>query len=127
MADVTEWRILVVEDEPDGQEVVSNLLGNFNISTETAFTAEEALKLLAQKTYTGIVIDLNLPGMDGVTLVKRIRENPATAKVPCMAMTAFHNSQVRQQAIAAGFNAYFAKPVDEIYFVRELRHIVETA
>ena len=121
---VTEWSILVVEDEPDGQEVVSSLLSNFNISTETAFTAEAALNLLKQHVYTGVVIDLNLPGMDGLSLVKRIRENPAIAMTPCVAITAFHTSQVRQQAITAGFNAYFPKPLDEISFVRELQHLI---
>ncbi len=124
MSAVTEWSILVVEDEPDGQEVVSSLLGNFNISTETAFTAEAALNLLDHTKFTGAVIDLNLPGMDGLSLVKRIRENPATAMIPCVAITAFHTSQVRQQAIAAGFNAYFSKPVEEISFVRELQHLI---
>ena len=124
MVDVAKWSILVVEDEIDGQEVVSSLLSNFNITSETAFTAEEALKLLNQKNYTGALIDLALPGMDGLSLVKRIRENPATAKIPCVAITAFHSSQVRQQAIAAGFNGYFPKPLEEISFVRELQYLI---
>jgi len=124
MVDVAQWSILVVEDEVDGQEVVSSLLSNFNITTETAFTAEEALKLLKHKNYTCAVIDLALPGMDGLSLVKRIRENPATAHIPCVALTAFHSSQVRQQAIAAGFNGYFPKPLEEMSFVRELQHLI---
>ena len=124
MTAVTGWSILVVEDEPDGQEVVSSLLGNFNISVETAFTAEAALILLAQNTYTGVVVDLNLPGMDGLSLVKRIRENPTLAAIPCVAITAYHTSQVRHEAIAAGFNSYFPKPLEEIAFVRELQHLI---
>jgi len=124
MVDIAQWSILVVEDEVDGQEVVASLLSHFNITTDTAFTAEEALKLLNQKNYTGIVIDLALPGMDGLSFVKRIRDNPATAHMPCVAITAFHSSQGRQQAIAAGFNGYFPKPLEEMAFVRELQYLI---
>ncbi len=127
MADATQWLILVVEDEPDGQEVVATLLGNFNITVNAVFTAEEALRLLEKNTYTAAVIDLALPGMDGLSLIKKIREKPETAKLPCVAITAFHSSLVRHHAVASGFDGYFSKPLDDISFVRELKQVIEKA
>ena len=70
------------------------------------------------------MIDLGLPGMDGWEVLQAIRANPETAGLPCVAMTAFHTSSVRQQAIEAGFNAYFPKPLDDTLFVRELSRVI---
>ena len=117
-------RILVVEDEPDGQEVVAELLQRHNLITDRAYSAEEALVFLVQNTYAGAVIDLALPGMDGWGLLRTIRSTPACADLPCIAVTAFHTSKVRQQAIASGFNAYFPKPLDPEGFVRDLSRVM---
>ncbi len=124
MVSMNDWLILVVEDEIDGQEVVSGILEHFNIATRTAANAEEALKLLAQGGYTGAIIDLMLPGMHGTELVKKIRSNPATASLPCVAITAYHSSAVKKEAIGAGFDAYIAKPLDEANFFRTLTQLV---
>lgn len=118
------WHILVVEDEADGQEVVAELLSHFHISSDAAPTAEEALNLLANKAYTAAIIDLALPGMDGWELLQAIRGNPKLANLPCIAITAYHTSVVRQQAIEAGFDAYFPKPLDDTSFVREVSRVI---
>jgi CheY-like chemotaxis protein len=119
----TEWHILVVEDEPDGQEFIAEILKIFNMSTEQAMNAEEALTLLKDKEYTSVIIDLALPGMDGIQLVQQIRQT-LRSNLPCIAITAFHSSKVKQQALAAGFDAYFAKPFDHTNFIRELDRLI---
>jgi CheY-like chemotaxis protein len=124
MQDMTAWRILIVEDEPDGQEVVAELLGHFNVSHNVAGTAEEALELLAQEQYTAAIIDLALPGMDGLTLLKTIRENPDTADLPCVAFTAYHSSLVKKQAIESGCNGYLTKPLNDHSFMQELERVI---
>src|SRR5260221_14333196 len=120
MSPLKDWTILVVEDELDGQMVMAGILNYFNVTVDAVGSAEEALAMLGKKRYTAIVIDLALPGMDGLSLIRTIRENPATARIPCCAMTAYHTSTVKQQAIDSGFDAYFAKPLDDTLFVREL-------
>jgi CheY-like chemotaxis protein len=114
------WHILIVEDEPDGQEVIAGLLGQFDIAADAVSTAEEALDRLARQGYTAAVIDLALPHMDGLTLLKAIRNNPTTANLPCIVCTAYHSSLVKRQAIEAGCNAYLTKPLDDHYFVKEI-------
>ena len=120
MGTISNWRILVVEDEPDGQEVVKGILEHFNVSSTAVETAEEAVETLGNAQYNAVVIDLGLPGMDGLELIEAIRTNPGTAHLPCIAVTAFHTSAVKQQALKAGFNAYFPKPINDGAFVKEL-------
>ena len=110
MADSNNPRILIVEDEEDLQDILTELLPYYNLSADTASTAERALQLLAQNSYAGAIIDLGLPGMDGMALVKVIRSQPTTQDLPCVAMSAWHSSTMEQSALEAGFNAYFAKP-----------------
>ncbi len=121
----SDWNILVVEDEPDGQLVVSGILGYFNINVATVGTAEEAFAMLQEYPVTAAVIDLNLPGMDGIMLTRQIRGTPELQNLPCVAITAYHTSSVKAQAIAAGFDAYFPKPLDDTAFVRELERLLE--
>jgi len=120
-----DWNVLVVEDEPDGQVVVGGILSYFNINVESAGTGEDALKMLASKPYNAAIIDLMLPGIDGLSLVQTIRENPRIASLPCVAITAYHTSAVKQEALEKGFDAYFSKPLDDTSFVRELSRLIE--
>jgi len=124
MSNLNKWHVLVVEDEPDGQDVVAQILNLYNISTAGSATAEDALESLEHRDYTAAIIDLNLPGMDGIELVREIRAHEALNALPCIAITAFHTSAVKQQALASGFDAYFPKPLDDTAFVRELERVV---
>jgi CheY-like chemotaxis protein len=122
---MSSWNILVVEDEYDGQQVVSKMLKYMGVQSDVAATAEEALNKMASQEYTAAVIDLALPGMDGLALLSQIRANPATARMPCVVITAYHTSQVKQQALEAGANAYFPKPLDDTIFMREFERLLK--
>jgi CheY-like chemotaxis protein len=121
-----EWRILSVEDDPDGQVLVSTILTHMNIPMDVAYDAEAAGEMLFTEgnQYNAVIIDLALPGKDGWELLAEIRSNPATAHVPCIAVTAFHNSKLREEALQRGFNAYFAKPLDAMAFARQIEQII---
>ncbi len=118
------WHVLIVEDEPDGQEVVQGILSYFNITADVAFTGDEALRLLTTHTYTAAVIDIGLPGMDGLQLIRTIRAEAALNHLPCIAITAYHTSQLKKDALQAGFNAYFPKPLNDTHFMQELERVV---
>ena len=120
------WRILVVEDDPDGQALVAHVLEYLNIPIDVANDAEEAGEFLFRSgtTYNAVIIDLALPGKDGWELLAQIQANNHTASLPCLAITAFHTSKLREDAIRAGFTAYFAKPLDATSFARELEAVL---
>jgi CheY-like chemotaxis protein len=122
---MSDWEILVVEDEADSMELVRELLEYHGILSVGATTGEEAIQLLQKMNPTLIIIDLALPGIDGWGLLNHIQKNPRLAPVPCVAVTAYHNPTLANEAIAAGFDAYFAKPIDATSFVRELQGIIE--
>jgi len=117
-------RLLVVEDDVDGQEVVSRILRHHSIPFDVASSGEDALHMLTRNTYTGAILDLSLPGMDGWTLLDTMRKNPATDNIKCVAVTAYHSAEVAVKAIEMGFVAYFPKPLEATSFVRELERVI---
>jgi two-component system CheB/CheR fusion protein len=117
--------ILIVEDEPDGQELVARMLSQVNVPVDVAGTAEDALDLLEVNKYGAVVIDLALPGMDGFQLLGRIRADNDLMNLTCIAMTAFHTPELKRQAIQDGFDAYFAKPLDRTRFLGALDEIIK--
>ena len=124
MSGLSNWKILVIEDEKDSMDVLIEILGFYNIQAFPAYNAEEALGFLQHTVPTLIICDLALPAMDGWGLLKEIRGNAETAHVPVIAVTAFHSATVAQEAIEAGFDAYFPKPIESTSFVRELERVV---
>ena len=119
-------RILVVEDDPDGQAVVAHILQSLKMPIDVASDAEEAGQYLFDSgtVYQAIIIDLALPGKDGWELLSQILNDPNTAGIPCIAITAFHTSKMREEALRAGFTAYFSKPLDAMSFARQLTAIL---
>ncbi len=119
------WHILVVEDDPDGQEVVATILEHLNISMDVASNVAEAEELLFHSgvTYDVAILDLALPDKNGWELLAEILADSKTADLPCIAVTAYHTSKLREDAIRAGFTAYFAKPIDATSFARRLEEL----
>jgi CheY-like chemotaxis protein len=120
------WHILVIEDDADGQEVMATLLGHLNISIDIAGDAAEAEQYLFNSgtAYNAAIIDLALPDKDGWQILSEVLADPATADLPCIAVTAYHTSKLREDAILAGFRAYFPKPIDGTSFLRELETVL---
>jgi CheY-like chemotaxis protein len=115
---------LIVEDEPDGQEVLAGILAHFGYATQTVDNAEDALRLLDVGEYAAVIIDIALPGMDGLALLKAIRQNPQTAAIPCMVVTAYHSSLVKKEAFEAGCNSYLTKPIKDRLFIEEMSNML---
>lgn len=121
---IRDWNVLVVEDEADSMELVQGLLSYYGINCFGVSTGEEALHAIEKMSPTLIILDLALPGVDGWGVLKKVRSHKTLSSVPCVAITAFHTPELADQAIKAGFNAYFPKPIDATSFVRELQTIV---
>ncbi len=82
MSDVRNWKVLIVEDEADAMEMVQGLLEYYGVSTWGVATAEAALEVLQDVHPTMIIIDLNLPGIDGWALLKCLRQNNSLMNIP---------------------------------------------
>ncbi len=116
--------ILVVEDESDAQEIVARLLGFIDRRVEVVPSAEDALERLKHNRYDGVLVDLALPEMDGLSLLRLIRDDPATENLPCIAYTAHHSARVRKEAMDLGCNGYLTKPFNEDVFIQEVERVM---
>jgi len=105
-------QILVVEDNPVNMKLVCELLEFEGYRMVQATDAEEAIGILQQCTPDLILMDIALPGMDGLTLTRRLKADKRTAQVPVVALTAFAMKGDSQKAIAAGCDGYITKPIN---------------
>jgi CheY-like chemotaxis protein len=122
MANLNGWTVLVIEDEVDGQDVVRMLLEGCGAQVLIADTAEAALRILGEHRMpvSVAVADLALPEMNGWELLEAMKANPALAGIPVVALTAYHSTVVAQEALQAGFAAFFPKPINSITFADDL-------
>ena len=105
-------RLLLVEDNELNQEVACELLTGAGFQVEIADNGQEALDRLQQSTFDLVLMDMQMPVMDGVTATRAIRKNPLWAQLPVVAMTANAMEQDRQQCLAAGMNDFVSKPIE---------------
>ncbi len=110
--------ILIVEDNPLNLELVTDLLTLEGYSIRQARTAEEGLRLARAEPPGLILMDLRLPGIDGYAALRALRADPHTSRVPIVALTAQAMSGDEAAALAAGFDAYIAKPIDARTFAK---------
>lgn len=104
--------ILIVEDNEKNLKLVRDVLQVKGYETLEAVTAEDGLKIAREKKPTLILMDIQLPGMNGIEALKALRAAPATAKIPVIAITASVMQQDRQQIMNAGFDGFIEKPVN---------------
>jgi len=119
--------ILIVEDNAKNMKLMRDLLQYEGYEPLGADTAEEGLRLAQQRAPALILMDIGLPGMNGFEALKRLRENPATATIPVMAVTASVMTQDQEKIMAAGFDAFQKKPVDIDEFLEVLRRTLANA
>jgi two-component system, cell cycle response regulator DivK len=109
-------RVLVVEDNERNLKLVRDVLQYAGYDIIEASTGEEGVELAQSLSPDVILMDLQLPDIDGMEALRRIRKSPATADVPVIAVTAFAMRNDRARAFDAGFDGYLEKPLS----VREL-------
>ena len=106
--------ILAVDDQEDARDLLRVILENAGATVTTASSAAEALELLRRSHYDALIADLGMPQMDGLELIRRVRQTlPAPVnQVPAAALTAYARSDDRISAVASGFQMHLAKPVN---------------
>jgi two-component system cell cycle response regulator DivK len=112
-------KILIIEDNPANMKLACLLLGKGGHSVLTAIDAEAGLAVARAERPELILMDIQLPGMDGLTATELLKGDPATANIPVIALTAMAMKEDQEKTRLAGCDAYIAKPLRylELYSV----------
>lgn len=116
--------ILVVEDNLTNQLLTTSVLMRDGFETEVADCAEDALEFLKRRRPDLILMDVQLPGMDGLTFTRMLRSVPEAAGIPVVALTSHAMMGDRETALAAGCSGYMSKPIDTRTLSGDLRAIL---
>ena len=117
-------RVLIIEDHPANLELMSYLLRAFGHTVLAAPAGEEGLKLARRDRPDLIVCDIQLPGIDGHGVARRLRSDSGWRQVPLLAVTALAMVGDREKILAAGFDGYVAKPIEPQSFVSEVERFL---
>ena len=116
--------ILLVEDNDNNRMLVRDVLQASGYRVVEAENAEDGLRMAMEQGPALILMDIQLPGMNGIEALQRLRADPATCAIPVVAVTASAMMQDRRQIMAAGFDGYQAKPISVKGFLQTVREIL---
>ena len=105
-------RVLIVDDNPTNLKLVSFLVKANGYEVDTAIDADAAIAAIAAQRPRVILMDLQLPGIDGLELTRRLKADPATRDISIIAVTAYAMKGDQERARAAGCDDYVTKPID---------------
>lgn len=118
--------ILLVEDNAVNQKVVLAILSKRGFRVDVANNGLEALEKLEKKQYQLVLMDLQMPYMDGIEATKKIREDQSKAQLPIVAMTAHAMNGDREKCLEAGMNEYVSKPINPTTLIHTILHLLNT-
>ena len=117
----TTARILIVEDNDKNMKLARDILQAQGYATLEAVTGEEGVRLAREHVPDLVLMDIQLPGINGIEALRQLRAEPATAGIPVVAVTASVMQTDRREITAAGFDGYIGKPISLRPFIESVR------
>jgi CheY-like chemotaxis protein len=117
-------KILIAEDNAVNRELLRELLEMRGHAVFEARDGEEALRLLEDSKPDILLLDLGMPVLDGYGTVRKIRENPAFATLPVLAVTAYAMQGDKERILSSGFDGYLSKPINPTLLFQELERLL---
>ena len=124
MTTETPPRILVVEDNPKNMKLVRDVLEFSGYEVIEATSGEDGVRLAEEALPDLILMDLQLPGIDGTEAMRTIKQTPMGSSIPIVALTAFAMSEDRERALRNGFDGYLSKPISVSDLPRQLNEFL---
>jgi two-component system cell cycle response regulator DivK len=118
--------ILIIEDNDKNLKLVRDVLQFNGYQTAEAITAEDGLVLARSQHPALVLLDIQLPGMDGFAALRELRADPITKSTPVIAVTASAMERDREKILEAGFDGYMTKPIQVKEFSKEIRTMLDT-
>jgi two-component system, cell cycle response regulator DivK len=117
--------ILIVEDNPQSLKLLRDILQIKGYQTFEAETGEEGVRLARERQPALILMDIQLPGINGIEALQRLRADPVTSATPVIAVTASVMTQDRSRIMAAGFNGFQSKPISVNQLLATVRETLD--
>jgi CheY-like chemotaxis protein len=117
--------ILIVEDNPQSLKLARDILQIKGYLTLEAETGEEGVRLARERHPALILMDIQLPGINGIEALQRLRADPVTSATPVIAVTASVMSQDRSRIMAAGFSGFQSKPISVTQLLAKVRELLD--
>jgi two-component system, cell cycle response regulator DivK len=118
-------RILVVEDQPDNRQIIRDMLAPTGYEITEVENGDDALAAIAKQQPDLILMDIQLPVMDGYEATRRIKADPALRSIPIIAVTSYALSGEENKARAAGCDEYVPKPFSPRHLLAKIRNFLE--
>ncbi|MBF0500657.1 MAG: response regulator [Candidatus Riflebacteria bacterium] len=118
-------KVLVIEDNKDNLQLISFALKRSGYEVIAATTGEEGVEMAIREMPFFIIMDINLPGINGIEATKQIRESKADGTIPIIAITSNAMRGDREKVFAAGCNGYFEKPIDPLKIMDNIHRIIK--
>jgi two-component system cell cycle response regulator DivK len=117
--------ILIVEDNEKNRKLVRDVLAVKGYRLLETENGEDGVRLAREQHPALVLMDIQLPGIDGIEALRQLRADPATATIPVVAVTASAMTHDRQKIVAAGFDGYQAKPISVRPFLELVREVLD--
>jgi two-component system cell cycle response regulator DivK len=117
--------VLIIEDNEKNMKLARDVLQVKGYQTLEAATGEEGVRLAKEKLPDLVLMDIQLPGINGIDALKQLRADPKTARIPVVALTASVTPTDRSAITAAGFDAFVSKPISLKEFLDTVKRLVE--
>ena len=118
--------ILIVEDNEKNMKLARDVLQSRGYATVEAVTGEEGVQLAIEKKPDLVLMDIQLPGINGMEALRQVRADPGCAKIPVVAFTASVTPTDRSQISAAGFDGFISKPINLKEFLETVKRVLES-
>ena len=116
--------VVIIEDNDLNRKLLRDVLLARGYRVAESVTAEQGLEIVRAQAPSLVLMDLQLPGMDGITALKELKRDPATKAIPVVAVTASAMPHERTRIVSAGFDGYLTKPLSVREFLAELARIL---
>ena len=118
-------KILLIEDDPTDRKLMHVVLKASGHAVHTRTAAEQAAEAIRADRPEIILLDLRLPGMDGLALIRRLKQDADTRDIPIVAVTAYPDRYLRAELVEAGCDAYILKPIDTRELPKKIEEVAE--
>ncbi len=117
-------RALIIEDNEDNRLLIEFLLNKSGFGTICTGTGREGIELALRERPDFIILDIQLPDMDGLEVLREIRRSIPSGEIPIIAMTSYAMSGDREWFLEAGCNGYIEKPIDPMFVIGQIKDVI---